>query len=98
MVKEYSAKHDLGLEDMSPTSWHSYVKRLSRNQTEFDTFRQHYYRNGPAEAHHPCHDRKCKENLLCSLLTSEAQLVNQPQVCKELKERSSNAWWNSFWQ
>lgn len=91
--KEYSARQTLGLEDMSPESWHKYVKELSTDSSKFQEFRRHYYRSGPALGHR-C-DAECKKNLLCDLLTSEAQLSQKPQVCNELKI-DLNDWWSWF--
>ena len=89
---EYDTKTDLGLKDMSPESWHTYVRILAQNKTEFDKFRQHHYRSGPAYQNSKC-DKKCRQDLICSLLTSEAQLLHKPQVCKEL-ESPNQSWWN----
>ena len=88
---EYDTKIDLGLKDMSPESWHVYVKNLSRDDVAFDQFRQHYYRHGPAYENSKC-GKTCRQNMICSLLTSEAQLLKKPQVCKDLEH--DHSWWN----
>ena len=88
---EYDTKIDLGLTDMSPESWHVYVKNLAQDQVAFDQFRQRYYRHGPAYENSKC-NKICKQNMICSLLTSEAQLLKKPQVCKDLEH--DHSWWN----
>merc|ERR1711862_1065671 len=89
---EYNTQTDLGLKDMSPESWHNYVKKLAHDDSAFDQFRQHYYRHGPAYENSKC-GKNCRKNMICSLLTSEAQLLHVPQVCKELEE-PSKTWWS----
>ena len=100
ITMEYSAKTDLNLTDLSPASWKKYVEILSRNEAEYDIFRKHLYRNGPA-VHKKCNE-KCKENLLCDLFTSEAQLVRKPRACEHLKprevlEKQEDTWWSYLW-
>ena len=91
---EYSVKEDLLLSDLSPDSWYKYVKRLNVEPQLYNQFRKHYYRNGP-ELEVPC-DTSCKEKLLCSLLTSEAQLVTKPEWCR-FEGENHVSWWQSFW-
>ena len=72
------------------------MKKLNSNSELYHQFRQHYYRNGP-ELEVPCDESKCKKQLLCSLLTSEAQLVEQPTQCNFQQQNEVN-WWLSFWK
>ena len=60
---EYDTKIDLGLKDMSPESWHVYVKNLAQDQVAFEQFRQRYYRHGPAYENSKC-NKICKQNML----------------------------------
>ena len=83
MTQLYDAKTDLGLEDLSPKSWYNYVQKMAGDDTAFAQFRRHFYRKGPA-MNAKC-DEFCKQNLLCDLLTSEAQLVHKPKVCQKFK-------------
>ena len=82
IVKEYTARTDLNLEDMSPASWHKYVEKLAQDNNEFHKFWQRLYRKGPAYLQH-C-DQKCQKKRLCGLLTSQSQLTKIPKVCANL--------------
>ena len=95
LALEYRARYDLRLDDMSPQSWYNYVRQLSANEIDYQQFRKHYYRYGP-EYDIPC-DSACKEKLLCSLLTSEAQLVEKPPQC-EFEAENHLSWWQSLWK
>lgn len=95
VTKEYNARIDLNLDDMSPKSWHEYVKHLAKDENAFQQFRKHYYRSGPALK--PTCNTHCKKNLLCDLLTSEAQLTEKPQVCQELPIKDNISWWFYSW-
>ena len=94
LQREYSVKEDLLLEDLSPESWYNYVKTLNVDSELYHQFRKHYYRNGP-ELEIPC-DHRCKDKLLCSLLTSEAQLVEKPEQCN-FEQKNDLSWWQSLW-
>ena len=96
ITKEYSARNDLNLEDMSPESWHQYVQNLATNTTEFQNFWHRIYRYGPA-SQQTC-NQSCKKQRLCDLLTSESQLISTPQVCKNLwpKKRVKALSWLSW--
>ena len=59
----------------------------------FNRFLQHHSRHGPEYENSKC-DRKCRDKLICSLLTSEAQLIKKPQVCKILEKKSQS--WLSY--
>ena len=96
---EYSAKSDLGMEDMSPLSWSQYVNDLVVNKDEWSKFYKRYTRYGPYSSQHPC-DETCKENILCRLLTFDS---SELQMCHALKElimedvnsnELDNDWWN----
>lgn len=97
--KLYGAKTDLQLEDMSPKSWHEYVVKMGHNQGMFEQFWEHYFRKGPS-VNDSC-DAKCKEDILCGLLTSESQLIKKPHVCEALKaepqvREKRNFWWAEY--
>ena len=59
IIREYSARKDLKLNDMSPDSWHQYVRKLAQNDSEFQEFKRRYYRSGPANSR-PC-NTACKK-------------------------------------
>ena len=103
IVKEYGARTDLKLEDMSPESWHQYVEKLAQDNNEFQKFWERLYRKGPAYHQH-CDD-KCQKKRLCDLLTSQSQLTKIPKVCTNLwppKVYQSNLWriptWLYIWE
>ena len=97
LALEYSARNDLNLADMSPESWYNYVRQLHANDVAYQQFRNHYYRYGPEADISPCED-DCKDQLLCSLLTSEAQLVEPPIQCQFEPKNHVSSWWQSLWE
>eukprot|EP00095_Tigriopus_kingsejongensis_P003756 maker-scaffold911_size81771-snap-gene-0.23 protein:Tk03756 transcript:maker-scaffold911_size81771-snap-gene-0.23-mRNA-1 annotation:"hypothetical protein TcasGA2_TC005858" len=66
-IREYSAKTDFKLADLSPKSWQDLVIRMANDESLFKTFLGYHYRFGPALAQ-SC-DISCKKQLLCRLLT-----------------------------
>lgn len=98
MTVEYEAKRDLGLPNLSPTCWHKYVENLASSENDFEQFRRHRYRNGPA-IKKGC-NKKCRKQMLCDLLTSQAQLpLSHCHDIKKLVDNNHNetSWWSYVW-
>ncbi len=101
LTLEYEAKADLGLDDLSPSSWTNYVLRMAKSSgnQDFIKFRQHFFRSGPA-GNGDCVGQ-CKIDLLCSLLTSKSQLAKPPRICSRIKQSvnvdQQRTWWSFLW-
>jgi hypothetical protein len=74
---------------------------MAVNDELFDKYRKFYSRSGPFYSTKEC-DKKCREEMLCSLVTSRLSDKFQCQAIKRTmasfkNEIKSYSWWSYIW-
>ncbi|CAG7733946.1 unnamed protein product [Allacma fusca] len=64
----YKAKELYGLENLSPSQLHSFVMRMSSNETEFKEFYRYFSKASAAKKWQSC-DSMCRKSRLCNIVS-----------------------------
>merc|ERR1711915_134010 len=76
--KLYSAKKLYQLENLSPSSWHRFIRRLEEDPEMFSLFYFNYHAGSSVR---PDCDPICKRQILCNLKTSQSH--NSKTTCNK---------------
>ncbi|CAF0818783.1 unnamed protein product [Brachionus calyciflorus] len=68
-IKEYSAKEDLNLNDLTPLDYQDLIMRLENDEKLFEKFFKFYYKSNDQR---PRCDSKCKKSFICKLKQAKA--------------------------
>lgn len=79
--KSYSARNDLGLEDLSPENWHKLLLRMKNDTQLFNKFYKFFFNKSDNIGNgNNCEAKGCRRDILCRLATASSHNNN---YCKQ---------------
>ncbi|XP_025421065.1 sphingomyelin phosphodiesterase isoform X2 [Sipha flava] len=80
--KLYSTQAAYNLPSLRPEDWDVFVSHLVEDQTTFDLYYKHYWKNSPTR---PACDAECKKRMICDLRSGRSH--DRKILCQEIESR-----------
>jgi sphingomyelin phosphodiesterase len=80
--KLYSTQAAYNLPSLRPEDWDVFVNNLAEDQTSFDLYYKHYWKNSPTR---PVCDAECKKRMICDLRSGRSH--DRKILCQEIESR-----------
>ncbi|XP_060838777.1 sphingomyelin phosphodiesterase isoform X1 [Rhopalosiphum padi] len=80
--KLYSTQAAYSLPSLRPEDWDTFINSLAEDQTLFDLYYKHYWKNSPTR---PACDAECKKRMICDLRSGRSH--DRKILCQEIESR-----------
>uniref|UniRef100_A0A1B6CHV1 Saposin B-type domain-containing protein n=1 Tax=Clastoptera arizonana TaxID=38151 RepID=A0A1B6CHV1_9HEMI len=80
--KLYSARSAYQMQSLLPQDWDTFVNKLAENESIFEQYYKHYWKNSPVR---PNCDAECKKRIICDLRSGRSH--DRKTLCQEIESR-----------
>ncbi|XP_039289630.1 sphingomyelin phosphodiesterase isoform X2 [Nilaparvata lugens] len=80
--KLYSTRSTYQMPNLLPQEWDNFLNQLAENESLFDQYYKHYWKNSPVR---PACDAECKKRLICDIRSGRSH--DRKALCQEIESR-----------
>ncbi|RZF32884.1 hypothetical protein LSTR_LSTR004275 [Laodelphax striatellus] len=80
--KLYSTRSTYQMPNLLPQEWDNFLNQLAENESLFDQYYKHYWKNSPVR---PVCDAECKKRLICDIRSGKSH--DRKALCQEIESR-----------